>query len=217
MLARPTEPALHDDYPNWVWEVAGAVPEHELLTLLEVIARHDDNTVLGVLRDLLEYGKEPLAILQSLASFYRDLLIAKTAPDKGDLVGLTADTWQELCKIAQTWEKSAILQAQQHLKASEVQVKLSSQPQLWLEIVVLGLLPNAKKVANTHSSVVTPEVNAPPWIDWRTPNDALAWGQQQLPHLGWEELQKQWNSLQPINGKKATAWVTLVENQKVSH
>ncbi|MDV2994865.1 MAG: hypothetical protein N4J56_004519 [Chroococcidiopsis sp. SAG 2025] len=203
--------------PNWVWEVAGAVPEHELLTLLEAIARNDDNTVLRVLRDLLEYGKEPLAILQSLASFYRDLLIAKTAPDRGDMVGLTADTWQELCKIAQTWEKSAILQAQQHLKASEVQVKLSSQPQLWLEIIVLGLLPNAKKSANTDSTVVTPVVNAPPWINWKTPTDALAWGQQQLPHLGLEELQKQWNTLQPINGKKATAWVTLVENQKVSH
>lgn len=132
------------------------------------------------------------------------------------MVGLTADTWQELCKIALNWEKSAILQAQQHLKASEVQVKLSSQPQLWLEIVVLGLLPNAKKSTNTDSTVVTPVLNPPPWSNWRTPTDALAWGQQQLPHLGWEELQKQWHTLQPINGKKATAWVTLVEKQKIS-
>lgn len=202
---------------NTVWELAGAVPEQELLKLLKAITANDSNALLVIVRNLLECGKEPLAILQSLTSFYRDLLIAKTLPDKRDMVGLTADTWEELCEIAKTWATPTILQAQQHLKTSEVQVKLSSQPQLWLEIVVLGLLPNAKEAVDTTSTVVTPAANTPPWVNWNTPADALLWGQQQLPHLGWEELQKQWHTLQPINGKKATAWVALVENQKVSH
>lgn len=200
--------------PNWVWEVAGAVPEYQLLTLLEALARQDDNTALGVLRDLLECGKEPLTILQSLASFYRDLLIAKTSPNKHDQVGLTADTWQELCEMALTWEKSAILQAQQYLKASEVQVKLSSQPQLWLEIAVLGLLPNALDAAHTTSTAVTSVPSTPPWVSWRTPKDAITWGKQQLPHLSLEELQRQWNALKPINGKKAPAWVEMVQKKQ---
>ncbi len=196
---------------NWIWEMAGVVSEYELLTLVERIKESDSNAVLGIIRDLLEYGKEPLVILQNLTSFFRDMLIAKTSPNKREMVGLTDDTWKELCQFVEQWDTNTILQAQQHLRQCEVQVKLSTQPQLWLEIAILGLLPNAKPTVPNIASSVT--VN-PPWSNWKTPADAVSWAHQKLPHLSLEALQEKWNTLMPVNGKKAPVWVQMVQTQK---
>lgn len=123
-----------------VWDLVGAVPERNLLTLLLAIISSDPITVLDQARHLMDRGREPLIVLQNLTSFYRDLLVAKTAPDRADLVALTAATWTKLCELAQRIDLAAILMAQQHLRTCEVQVKHSTQPRLWLEVTLLGLL-----------------------------------------------------------------------------
>ncbi len=126
--------------PDRVWDAIGSVPEQDLLEILQSIASNDPESLLTRTTQILERGKEPITVLQNLAGCYRDLLIAKTAPKRADLVALTTETWTELCKIAQTWEISWILAGQQHLKDSEVQLKHSTQPRLWLEITLFGLL-----------------------------------------------------------------------------
>ncbi|MEO1522764.1 MAG: DNA polymerase III subunit gamma/tau, partial [Cyanobacteria bacterium J06633_2] len=125
-----------------VWDLVGAVPERDLLTLVKAIAQDDGTTVLDQSRHLMNRGREPLIVLQNLASFYRDLLIAKTAGDRRDLVSLTQPTWDALCEFAQTLDMRMILLGQQHLRESEVQVKNTTQPRLWLEITLMGLLPS---------------------------------------------------------------------------
>jgi DNA polymerase III subunit gamma/tau len=129
-----------DITPDRVWDLIGSVPEQDLLEILQSIASNDPESLLDKTRNILERGKEPLTILQNLAGCYRDLLIAKTAPQRPDLVALTTETWTQLCQIAQTWQPSWILAGQKHLKDSEVQIKQTTQPRLWLEITLLGLL-----------------------------------------------------------------------------
>ena len=126
-----------------VWELVGAVPERDLLTLIQAIATNDSTTVIDQARYLMDRGREPLTVLQNLASFYRDLLIAKTSPDRQDLVAITPSTWQDLCQFAQTLDIRTILLGQQRLRQSEVQVKNSTQPRLWLEVTLMELLPSA--------------------------------------------------------------------------
>jgi DNA polymerase-3 subunit gamma/tau len=126
-----------------VWDLVGAVPERDLMDLLWAIAQDNPSTVLDKSRNLMDRGREPLIVLQNLASFYRDLLIAKTAPDRNDLVAITPPTWAALCEFAQTVSIGWITAGQQHLRSSEVQVKNTSQPRLWLEVTLLGLLPSA--------------------------------------------------------------------------
>ncbi len=126
-----------------VWDFVGVVPEQALLKLLAAIAKPDHTAILDQTRQLLNQGREPLALLQNLAEFYRDLLIAKTAPNRSDLVQLTPPTWKQLCHLAQSWELPVILAGQKHLQESEVQIKNTTQPRLWLEITILGLLPSA--------------------------------------------------------------------------
>ena len=134
-----------------VWDLVGAVPERDLLALVQAIAKDDATTVIDRARRLMDRGREPLIVLQNLASFYRDLLIAKTSPDRQDLIAVTPSTWVEMCEFTQQLPLSTILQGQQHLRESEGQVKNTTQPRLWLEVALLGLLPSAIGVPKDHS------------------------------------------------------------------
>jgi DNA polymerase III subunit gamma/tau len=128
-----------------VWDLVGAVPENDLMELLEAIANDNATALIDMTRHLMDRGREPLIVLQSLASFYRDLLIASSAPQRSDLVALTAATWEKLCNFARNWDAELILASQKHLQTHEVQIKNTTQPRLWLEVTLLGLLPSAIK------------------------------------------------------------------------
>lgn len=139
-----------------VWDLVGSVPERDLMALLEAIAQDDPEALLNHTRRLMDRGREPLIVLQNLASFYRDLLIARTAPERGDLVALTQETWSRLCEFAQTIDIGTILAGQQHLRSCEIQLKNTTQPRLWLEITLMGLLPSA---ISSQSHGVSPAVS----------------------------------------------------------
>ncbi|RCJ32687.1 DNA polymerase III, subunit gamma and tau [Nostoc punctiforme NIES-2108] len=146
--------------PERVWDLVGTVSEQDLLGLLNAIAQDKPEAVLDCTHYILDRGREPLTILQNLAAFYRDLLIAKTAPNRHDLVACTQQTWTALVEFAQYFDISTILAGQQHLRTSEVQIKNTTQPRLWLEVTLLGLLPSATNIQPQAPSVA-PRVNTP--------------------------------------------------------
>ncbi len=144
--------------PEKVWDLVGSVSEYDLLDLLKAIVSDNCEAVIDCNRKILDRGKEPLIILQNLASFYRDLLITKTAPSRNDLVACTQAMWELLADVAQNIEISTILQGQQHLRTCEVQIKNTTQPRLWLEITLLGLLPSATTI---HPPAINYQQNVP--------------------------------------------------------
>ncbi|MFB2839488.1 DNA polymerase III subunit gamma/tau [Floridanema evergladense] len=127
-----------------VWDLVGAVPERDLMEMVEAIATDQATQVLEIARRLMDRGREPLIVLQNLASFYRDLLIAKSAPNRPDLAVVTTPTWEKMCDFTDL-EIPEILAGQKLLKDSEFQIKNTTQPRLWLEVTLLGLLPSAIK------------------------------------------------------------------------
>jgi len=143
-----------------VWDLVGAVPEHDLLAILSAIALGNPDKLVDETRKQLDKGREPLVVLQNIAGFYRDLLIAKTAPSKLELAALTAPTWKALCQEAKRWNTATIVAGQKHLSDSVSQVKNTTQPQLWLEVTLLSLLvvnrPTIASVANAKSVVHHP-------------------------------------------------------------
>ena len=150
-----------------VWDLVGAVPERDLLELLKVIRSDRHLDILQQCRSLLDRGREPLVVLQNLASFYLNLLIAKAAPQRPDMVAVTETCWQELCAEAINWDMQLILRGQQHLKEAETQLKHTTQPRLWLEVTLLGLLPVAHSITPvvpsatvTNSPLPLPEETA---------------------------------------------------------
>jgi len=155
--------SLDEVTPDRVWDLVGSVSERDLLMLLGAIASDKPEAVLDCTRKILDRGREPLTILQNLAGFYRDLLIAKTANNRNDLVACTHQIWKELIDFAQQLEMSTILIGQQQLRTAEVQLKNTTQPRLWLEVTLLGLLPSANMTVKPdgRGAVSTPKVSSP--------------------------------------------------------
>ncbi|MEA5579658.1 DNA polymerase III subunit gamma/tau [Anabaena sp. UHCC 0451] len=145
--------------PDQVWDLVGSVSEKDLLALLEAIAQDNSEVVLDATRQILDRGREPLTILQNFAAFYRDLLIAKTAPNRQDLVACTQQTWTTLVNFAHRLDITTILRGQQHLRTAEVQLKNTTQPRLWLEVTLLGLLPSAN--IQLQAASIPQPVNTP--------------------------------------------------------
>ncbi|NEO86801.1 MAG: DNA polymerase III subunit gamma/tau [Spirulina sp. SIO3F2] len=139
--------------PEKVWDLVGAVPEHDLLALIQAIRSDDPEATLSQCRAMLDRGREPMIVLQNLATFYLNLLIAKTSPQRQDLVAVTAPTWERLCQEGQAWQIPEILHSQQKLKESESQLRNTTQPRLWLEVTLLGLLPSALAVVPSQTPV----------------------------------------------------------------
>ena len=148
--------------PDKVWDLVGSVSEKDLFGLLEAIAQDHAEIVLDSTRKILDRGREPLIILQNLAAFYRDFLIAKTAPNRQDLVACTQSTWTSLVEFAQKFDISTILLGQQHLRTAELQLKNTTQPRLWLEVTLLGLLPSATIQIQTANIPQRVNPNPPP-------------------------------------------------------
>jgi len=124
--------------PEQVWQLAGRVPERDLLELVQGIYTEPLMAVLQRGRALLERGWEPLQLYQQLVGFVRDGLIALTAPQERHLTTLMADTWQAWQTLGERVTATDLLHAQEYLRQSEPQLRHTTQPHLWLEVTLLG-------------------------------------------------------------------------------
>ncbi|MDV2999757.1 MAG: hypothetical protein N5P05_001363 [Chroococcopsis gigantea SAG 12.99] len=73
------------------------MPEKDLFKLLMAVRSQNPETIIEQCRHLMNRGKEPLTVLQNLAGFYLNLLLAKTSQPP-DLVPITAPTGGTLWK-----------------------------------------------------------------------------------------------------------------------
>ena len=137
--------------PTAVWELLGAVPEEELLALAAAMAEAEPLALVEAIRLLLDRGREPSAVLQGLAGMLRDLLLAGVAPERLELTSVSPSLRPQLNPLARRIGKARLLHWQAQLKGSEQQLRLSVQPRLWLEVLLLGLLAEPSLAAASAS------------------------------------------------------------------
>ena len=125
-----------------ILNLIGAVPEEELIKLATSLTNKDPNSILNICDNLINKGKEPIAILQGIASILRDLVITKVANDQSDLYSISQENNDALKELANSITLDQILTLQSKLKGSENYIRTSHQPKLWLEIHLLGMLAN---------------------------------------------------------------------------
>ena len=149
--------------PEAVWELLGAVPEQELLQLAAALQASDPLDLLQSCRQLLDRGREPAAVLQGLAGLLRDLVLALAAPQHLELTGFSPANREALPALAQQLGRARLLRWQEGLRGSEVQLRQSAQPRLWLEVLLLGLLaePQAAAIAAAPAPMAQAATPAP--------------------------------------------------------
>ena len=118
----------------------GAVPEEVLIILAESLINKDPNSILNICNRLINKGKEPIAILQGIASVLRDLVVTKVTNQHTDLCEISQENREALNDLGKSINLDQILSLQSKLKGSENYIRNSNQPKLWLEIHLLGML-----------------------------------------------------------------------------
>ncbi len=118
----------------------GAIPEEELIILAKSLISKDPNSILNVCNSLINKGKEPIAILQGIASILRDLVVTKVTNKPTNLCNISQEHSESLNDLATSSNLDQILNLQAKLKGSESNIRNSNQPSLWLEIHLLGML-----------------------------------------------------------------------------
>jgi DNA polymerase-3 subunit gamma/tau len=148
-----------------VWDLLGAVPEQELLQLAAALAEADPLALTESCRLLLDRGREPGALLQGLASLLRDLVLAGVAPERLELTAFSPQIRPQLPELARRLGKARLLHWQAQLKGSEQQLRHSTNPRLWLEVLLLGLLaeaqPQAAAPPASRAAASAPTASAP--------------------------------------------------------
>ena len=162
-----------------VWDLLGAVPEQELLQLVQAMSSAEPVALLEATRNLLDRGRDPGAVLQGLAGILRDLVLMAAAPDRPELTGVSPQFRDQLPPLAKALGRARLLQWQAQLRGSEQQLRQSVQPRLWLEVLLLGLLAEAATTvqATTTSTPVAaavPAQTAPAVAPTPTPSAAPA-------------------------------------------
>ena len=123
-----------------VWDLLGAVPEQELLTLVTAMRSGEPVALLEATRNLLDRGRDAGSVLQGLAGILRDLVLMAAAPDRPELTSVSPQFRDQLPELAKAIGRGRLLQWQSQLRGTEQQLRQSVQPRLWLEVLLLGLL-----------------------------------------------------------------------------
>ena len=133
----------------------GAISEEELIKLATSLTNKDANSILNICGSLIDKGKEPIAILQGLASILRDLVVSKVASGQTSLYNISQENSIALKDLSNSIELDKILEFQAKLKGSENHIRNSNQPKLWLEINLLGMLSTESSILNIRTNQST--------------------------------------------------------------
>jgi len=146
-----------------VLEVSGEVIEDDLVAIIQAVIANDTFTLLLKARELIDSGKPAITITRSLLKVYHDLLIINSSPKSKNLIaGAIAPS--RLIQLASALEHKQIMAGLEELQKAEHQLKQSLQPNLWLEVFLVGLIAE-KHNANTNgrkngATVVAPHPEA---------------------------------------------------------
>jgi DNA polymerase-3 subunit gamma/tau len=143
--------------PSMIWDLVGVVSESDLLEIVKFIREQNNELLVEKLRQLLDRGREPLIVLQNITKAFLDLLIANVSPARNDLVAITPPSWELLKKEAVQWDKDDILRIQRTLQENEGQIKSTTQPRLWLEIILTTLSVPLLKIEEKIDFVSLPK------------------------------------------------------------
>ncbi|WP_269603725.1 DNA polymerase III subunit gamma/tau [Prochlorococcus marinus] len=165
----------------------GAVSEEELIILAKSLINKDPNSILNICNCLINKGKEPIAILQGIASILRDLVVTKVTSEPTDLCNISPENSESLKVLATSTNLDQLLYLQAKLKGSENYIRNSNQPKLWLEIHLLGMLSNEDSKENNRiqASFVKPKTT-----DNSEPNNKYQISKSIAPHTDKELIKK---------------------------
>ena len=119
--------------------VLGTVSADVFFDLADAVAAGDAATALGLLHELVEAGKDPRLLAYELMRHYRDLLLAKEAPELDEIASLPEEERTRLAEQAQRFSIPAISDGIGMLQAADEAIRRGSSSRLQVEVALIQL------------------------------------------------------------------------------
>lgn len=124
-------------YDNVV-KIIGAIEKDKLFEIVESVLKNDIGKVLYELDRILDEGKPPLVLSKDLISYFRDLLVILTIPEKANkMVIVPKDVFEKMQTQATKENYGIIVRAIEQLSTVEQELRYSVQPKVVLETTMV--------------------------------------------------------------------------------
>lgn len=117
-----------------VSQVLGLVSVNFLVELVEGIAKKDHISVIETLNKLLKAGNDPNVIISETITFFRNLLIVKSAPLSAEMLEVPVTNLDHYKKMAELFSAQEIIEKLDFLNEVSEKIKKTQTAQLWLEV-----------------------------------------------------------------------------------
>jgi DNA polymerase III subunit gamma/tau len=130
-------------------EILGAIDQDLLFAASSLVFAQDPAAVFPLVEKIMERGYDLRAFHKDLILHFRNLLLAKSVEDLGELLPLNADEQAALRKEADQATAEELLRCLHVLQEAESGLRYSSQPQIYLETLLVRLSHISKIVPIT--------------------------------------------------------------------
>jgi DNA polymerase-3 subunit gamma/tau len=130
--------------------VTGSIGQEIFYQLAESLLSKDVGKVLTLLEELMKEGKDAVRLTEDLITFFRDLLLMKTAPSLDDLLEL-ASSEEKFKVLASQFPVDKLYRYIEILAATQQEMRYSNHAKVYLETALLKM--SQVKESNAHQEV----------------------------------------------------------------
>ncbi|MGM9924184.1 MAG: DNA polymerase III subunit gamma/tau [Bacillus sp. (in: firmicutes)] len=132
--------------------VTGSVSQIFINDLVHAIHHKDVSKALGLLKELLSLGKDPVRLIEDLILYFRDMLLYQVSPELSDSFErvVVDDDFKEL---ANQVHASSIYQMIDSLNKAQQEMKWTNHPRVLLEVMLVKLCHEKADAPQSHQEV----------------------------------------------------------------
>lgn len=136
--------------------VVGKTSISDIGKVIHCLKEEDIQTVLNLIEEIIEQGKEPEYFLEDLIGYYRDLLLYKLTGDESQLKMALAD--QLFVELSQSLDNVTIQKIIQEIMEQKSLLKWSSSSKTTLEVAMIKLLTvqKSRELSENNSGSLNP-------------------------------------------------------------
>ncbi len=123
-----------------VLAILGVIGEDIAFQVAEALLQEDGGELIRIVNDVVNSGKDPKEFLSALILHFRSLMVVKSLPDPGDLVGMTENSIVKAKAQAEKFSEDRILQIIDFLAKVENEIRWAALPRVTVETTLLRLI-----------------------------------------------------------------------------
>lgn len=136
--------------------VTGAIGEDIFYRLAKALQEKDAGTTLSLLDQLIAEGKDVSRLAEDLITFFRDLLLLRTAPNLKDLLELvSADSRFE--ELAKEFDQDTLYSFIDILAKTQQEMRFSNHAKVYVESALLKMIHLEPQIASIQSNSLANE------------------------------------------------------------